>query len=297
MSTMSTVLKRFNQSPELLVAGWQTPVAHKLVAAYLNLGSPSFPLDIPLRDGGQVRVFSSGEARVFWHIFIHHCYRLWDDCKTIVDAGANIGMFSVWAGRQLPQARILALEPFPETFARLQYNLRLNQLQRRVDAVQFALCAESGERAMPAASESQRRTLVPADRKCADDRVVSVPSISLPELMDRYELNQIDLLKMDIEGSEWEVLLSTPASVFRSIRRIQFEYHEVHARFGYTKAALFEHLRDAGYRLTFCHEDGQRTGIAIVEQELAPVTRTVSFLDSTLCATESLQQPSEVMSA
>jgi len=212
-------------------------------------------------------VCSRGEAKVFWQIFIHGCYRLWADCKTIVDAGANIGLFSVWAARQLPESRILALEPFPETFARLQHNLQINQLGSRVESVQLALAAQSGERLMPVAAESQRRSLIAADLETDGERVVKVPSITIAELMDRYKLKQIDLLKMDIEGSEWEVLHSTPVSVLRSIRRIQFEYHEVHARLGYAKDTLFEYLRSAGYRLTHCEEDAHGTGIAIVERD------------------------------
>jgi len=77
-----------------------------------------------------------------------------------------------------------------------------------------------------------------------------------------HELESIDLLKMDIEGSEWEVLLSTPTPVLRSIRHIQLEYHAVHARFGYTPEKLFAHLAAGGHQLTFRQEDAQRTGIA-----------------------------------
>ena len=267
MSTPSTFVKGFTRSHELLIAWRQTPVAHKLVASALNIGAPRFPLEIPLRGGGVVRVCSRGEAKVFWQIFIHGCYRLWADCKTIVDAGANIGLFSVWAARQLPESRILALEPFPETFARLQHNLQINQLGSRVESVQLALAAQSGERLMPVAAESQRRSLIAADLETDGERVVKVPSITIAELMDRYKLRQIDLLKMDIEGSEWEVLHSTPVSVLRSIRRIQFEYHEVPARLGYAKDTLFEYLRSAGYRLTHCEEDAHGTGVAIVERD------------------------------
>lgn len=223
MRALSTVLRRLMLLPELPVARWQTPMAHKLIASYLNIGTVEFPMDIPLRNGAIVRVYGRDEAKVFWQIFIHHCYRLWADCKTIVDAGANIGMFSVWAALQLPESRILALEPYPETFCRLEHNLRTNRLEPRVEALQLALTAQSGERAMPPAGESQRRSLIPADRQGKNETAVKVKSIALADLLDRYHLSKIDLLKMDIEGSEWEVLLSTPANVFRAIQRIQFE--------------------------------------------------------------------------
>lgn len=268
MNTLSTLVKGITRSHELLIARWQTPAAYKLVASFLNIGTPRFPLEIPLRGGGIVRVCSRGEAKVFWQIFIHGCYRLWADCKTIVDAGANIGMFSVWAARRLPESRILALEPFSETFAKLQHNLQINQLGCRVQPVQLALAAQSGERLMPVVGESQRRSLIAVDLETDCEKAVKVPAVTIADLMDRYKLRQIDLLKMDIEGSEWEVLLSTPVSVLHSVRRIQFEYHEIHARFGYaTKDTLFAHLRGAGYRLTRCHEDAHGTGIAIVERD------------------------------
>lgn len=256
---------------ELLVAQQQTPAARKLVCSYVGIGAPAFPYDVPLRGGGVVRLFGRGESKVFWQIFVRRCYRLWKDCQTIVDAGANIGLFSLWAARQLPQARIFALEPFPETFARLQHNLSVNQLGDRVTALRLALAAKSGEREMLTEAESQQRRLVASDRSGAEGKVVKVLATSLNDLLDRCQLDQIDLLKMDIEGSEWEVLLSTPAGSLRKIRRLQFEYHEVHARFGYSMEGLLAHLRSAGLNLTHCRADKHGTGIAVVERGIDPM--------------------------
>ena len=81
-----------------------------------------------------------------------------------------------------------------------------------------------------------------------------------------HGLDDLDLLKMDIEGSEWEVLLSTPPDVLARIRHIQLEYHEVNARFGYTPDMLFKHLAGAGHRLKSHHEDTYRTGLAYFER-------------------------------
>lgn len=267
MIAISTLVRGLGRPRDLIIAQRQTPAAGKLLAGFLGISRPTFPFDIPLRDGGVVRVFSRGETKVFWTIFVQECYRVWSDCQTIVDAGANIGVFSIWAARRLSNARILALEPHPETFARLRHNLEANGLGTRVQPVQFALAEECGEREIRSGAESQRCSLVPSDRQGAEPDSVKVPSISLTRLMEQYQLQQIDLLKMDIEGSEWEVLLSAPPSVLRRIRRIQFEYHEVAARFGYSKAALFTHLGNAGLMLTYCHEDQHNTGIALVEQE------------------------------
>jgi FkbM family methyltransferase len=266
--TASTVLKGLPQPWELLSAHQRTPATHKLIASYLHVLGQGFPVEIPLRGGGSIRIFSREEARVFWQIFVRGCYRIWDDCRTIIDAGANVGMFAVWAARQLPEARIFALEPFPETFARLQQNVYLNRLNSRIDLSQVALAAQPTKREMLVEPASPRRSLVPSDVGTTNAKTVPVSCVTLADLIAQYEPTGIDMVKMDIEGSEWEVLFSTPPALLRCIRRLQFEYHEVHVRFGYSKEALLAHLAKAGFHLTHQSEDKYGTGIAIVEQEL-----------------------------
>jgi len=266
MSTISTALKAIRRSGELVTAYQQTSAAPKLLASYFKLKNLSFPFDIPLRSGGSLRVSARGEVKVFWEVFVHQCYRVWPDCNTVIDAGANIGAFSVWISQLLPNARILALEPHPETFAKLQHNLSANGLGNRALALQNAVAGQSGKRAMDAGPESQRRSLIAADLQAGDAGGAQVSCITLTDLLEKYNLPRVDLLKMDIEGSEWEALHSTPVSTFHRIRRLQFEYHEVHARLGYSRDALFQYLRGAGYKLLHYHEDEHKTGVAIFEQ-------------------------------
>jgi len=47
-----------------------------------------------------------------------------------------------------------------------------------------------------------------------------VTSVSLQSFLEREELGSVDLFKMDIEGSEYEVLLNTPAAAARRVRRL-----------------------------------------------------------------------------
>jgi FkbM family methyltransferase len=262
MSTLSTIYKGLRRPHELLRAGLVTPSAHKLVGNYLNF-PVEFPIDIPLRWGGAMRLSDREEARVFWHVFVHHCYRLWPDCRTIIDAGANVGSFSIWAARRLPCCRILALEPFPETFAQLRRNLESTGLLLEVTPLNYALAAAPGTRQMNPEFESPRRCLIPIDEK---EKGVPVSSVTLKELLDRHHVREVDLLKMDIEGCEHEVLYSTPPEVFARIRRIQFEYHVVHKRFGYTREKLFAHLERNGYSITHEQKDQRGTGIAVAER-------------------------------
>ena len=118
---------------------------------------------------------------------------------------------------------------------------------------------------MRSEGESPDRNLIRAGEDEAE-YPVRVPCLSLVALFDQLRLASVDFLKMDIQGSEWEVLFSTPTSVLRCIRRIEFEYHEVHARFRYTPERLFAHLGMAGHVLIYRREDEHATGLAILER-------------------------------
>jgi FkbM family methyltransferase len=254
------------RAPELVSASRQTPAWATLLKYYLEFGKPQYPLHLPLRGGGGCWTLSDpSEVKVFWNLFIHGAYRIPADCETILDCGANAGIFCLWAVRQRSRARIVALEPFPPTFAKLEVNVRQNHLENQIQCIQVGLAAVAGQRSMFTGGDSPLRSLVPNDLQTPPE-TTRVRCIRLADCLQDFRMEKLDLLKMDIEGSEWEVLLSTEPSVLSGIRHIQVEYHEAPARFGYTPEKLFAHLMEAGHKLTFRFEDAYRTGLAHFER-------------------------------
>jgi FkbM family methyltransferase len=264
MVSIRSLLEHAGRAPEVISASRQTPAWRPLLRYYLEIGRQDYPLHIPLRGGGALTLADWTEVKVFWNIFIHGAYRVPADCETILDCGANAGIFSVWAARQRPGAHIIALEPFPRTFAELEANIRQNHLEQRVKCLPVGLALREGDHFMSPAGDSPDRRLVPDDTP-AGGGVISVRCTRLADCLRDSQLDELDLLKMDIEGSEWEVLLSTEPSVLRRIRHVQLEYHEMPARFGYAPDKLFAHLRTAGHHLTFRFEDAHHTGMAHFE--------------------------------
>ena len=264
MVKLAKLIRNWSRIPELVRVREQSPAWREIVTRFFELGTPSYPFQIPLCGGGTVQTTSPNEIKVFWQIFVSRCYRLPNDCSTIVDAGANIGMFALWAARQSPTARIFSLEPFPETFRLLQKNIQANSLQDRVFLFQRALARESGDRCMSGFGESPNHRLVLGGSDGDDSPTVTVACCTLADFLREQQLETVDLLKMDVEGSEWEILLSTPPSVLKTIRNIVLEYHEVNERFGYKPEQLFAHLANAGHKVTYRMEDQHRTGIAFL---------------------------------
>jgi FkbM family methyltransferase len=265
MTKISKLLRRWERAPELLGVWRQTPAWVNLASRYVELGSYPYPCQIPLRGGGQIQIHSVEELKVFWQIFVRRCYRLPKGCRTIVDAGANVGLFAIWAAREVPSAQILSLEPCAPTFEILEKNIDQNNLQKQIRVFQCALAAQTGRRFLRGEGESPHRSLVLEGTPVLSEHVLPVPSLSLADFLKAEQLEAIDLLKMDIEGSEWEVLLSTSPDVLGKIQHIVLEYHEVDACFGYTPEKLIAHLASAGHEMTYREEDSDRTGLAFFQ--------------------------------
>ncbi len=148
----------------------------------------------------------------------------------VVDCGANIGMFSLRAARAAC-ARIFALEPDPETFARLGINLERNGAAA-VTALRLAVGRAVGRAAFRRSDASTLGHLALAGamtEKGADESAsawseIFVDVTTLPALLDCYAVPAVHLLKLDVEGSELEALEGA-RPVLDRIERIVMEYH------------------------------------------------------------------------
>jgi FkbM family methyltransferase len=263
------LLRNVRRSPELFHSLGVTPSALRVITRYLNIGEPPYPVEVPLRKGGVLTLLSRGEVKVFWQIAVRKSYALPSHCSTILDCGANVGIFTVWAAAERPDARIVAVEPCRETFDRLTGHIDANRLTSRVQCLRVGLAAQTAERFLDSAYDTPNRRLIPADAVPARPHAAeSVTCVTLEDCMQGAGISELDLLKMDIEGSEWEVLLSTPPAVLSRIQHVQLEYHQVHRRFNHRPQQLFDHLARAGHCLTYREEDRFETGLAFFERRI-----------------------------
>ena len=161
----------------------------------------------------------------------------------IVDGGANVGAFAVLAARA--GGLVTAYEPHPETFSHLERNTA----GLGVRCVQAALVAEAAESTVALAVGGTATHY----RVGAGDETVHVPAVALTEAIG----DGCDLLKLDVEGSEFELLTGTPADVLARARRIACEVHP----WAGEPAALSERLEAAGHRVEV---RSKRDGLALI---------------------------------
>lgn len=144
------------------------------------------------------------------------------DGFTFIDVGSNVGWYALYLAREAGPAvstRILAVEPQPEIFDRLIYNIRQNP-SCTIKAVDCAIADKTGELTL---------FLDPLNRGEASLKIVNssqtdairVPAVTLLDLLNREGLTRIDAIKLDVEGAEDLVLgpffRDAPASLYPSM--------------------------------------------------------------------------------
>ena len=135
----------------------------------------------------------------------------------ILDLGANVGYASVDLALRYPEAFIVAVEPEPSNAVVLRHNAR----GLRIEVVEAAAWPRSTSLELKEAEIGNvgfRVHEAPSERG-------GVRAVTVPELMERFGAATIDLLKIDIEGSEVE-LLSEEADWLEQVRAISVEFHD-----------------------------------------------------------------------
>jgi FkbM family methyltransferase len=165
----------------------------------------------------------------------------WKAVRSIVDIGAHVGSFTVWSALRSPQARILAVEPNPETFALLERNILDNGLRDRVVAINAAVGSESGTGSLELVEHSLGTRLAP---KGSGGVTVSVQT--LPLLLAAAGMGDVDLLKIDCEGMEYAVFEDLDLLSLQRLKVIACEYHPEP---GHSVSELDALLGTAGFRI------------------------------------------------
>jgi FkbM family methyltransferase len=217
----------------------------KIVASYVGLKPLRLPLTVRFRNGTSYCLQEYYDLETLWQIYFHSVYPVRSTDDVIIDAGANVGLFTCWAASRNPRANIFAVEPSLDNFERLLEHVRANGFESRVRAFQMALSSSQSTAWLSERASASQMLHLTDD--CAPGSV-AVPALSLVDLLAQIPQEHIDFLKMDIEGSEYAVLLSAGAEQLSRIRRISVEYHQLLPDSHHNKSTLIRHLTACGYR-------------------------------------------------
>jgi FkbM family methyltransferase len=200
---------------------------------------------LALRNGLRfyIRPRSSDRSSIT-EVNILDCYSPVPENSVVVDVGANIGAFALAAAQRA--RTVYCIEPIASNFGMLTRNIKLNRASN-VKPLQVAVAGANGTARM---TDCGVKSSLHFD---TGGNTEQVRTVTLQTLMEENGIETVDYLKMDCEGAEWDIVLSTPPEILRRIKHIEMEFHNIgsatHPRM------LQEHLRKAGFDSTATNGD------------------------------------------
>ena len=165
----------------------------------------------------------------------------WSRVEYVVDAGAHIGSFTLFAAERGAH-QIVAIEPNPETYALLVENVRLAGLADRVTTLNRAVADTPGPRTLHSSKLSPASSILPSDNHT--DRTSSVEATTLRETLAATGWPRVDLMKIDIEGSEYDVFSALEPETLARVGLVMVECHHLP---GFDPHLVASRLREAGF--------------------------------------------------
>ncbi|KKQ39671.1 MAG: SAM-dependent methyltransferase [Candidatus Magasanikbacteria bacterium GW2011_GWA2_37_8] len=166
------------------------------------------------------------DVSVMREIFKLREYRLAEETiksakDPIIDVGAHAGFFSLYASAFNSNVKIFALEPEPKNFDILEKHLKNNKI-KNVLPLAVALSSKSGKQKLHLSKDSHNHYLSSGE---AVEETIMVPTQDLTNFCEKNKIKNISLLKLDIEGGEYDIFRSLSTENYDIIKSVVMEYH------------------------------------------------------------------------
>ena len=203
--------------------------------------------EIKLKNGLNLSVNQKeGDLCTLYEIFIDEDYKFtnsYPEKIKILDIGANIGYFSLYASMNYPKGSIYSFEPFPPTYKRLRDNISNNNIHN-IKSFPFAVADKIGKVNFYSIDWAGCNTLVPGK---FDEGLYQLTEVDCIKFSDVFKLSgedSFDFAKIDCEGSEYPIFLNSEPS---DIKRVKEYVIEVHLDKVYKTVDLIDRFKELGY--------------------------------------------------
>lgn len=237
-------LKKIVHGISSLVDHWEKWKWEGLLLLRKRLLNPNKIIEIKIRDLKQPVYLrnNTSDITVFYQVFFQNSYNFdySSPVDVIIDCGANIGLSSIFYAHHFPKATIVAVEPERNNFKMLERNCRPF---KNIISVRAGVWNKN----------TNLRLLNKTDQPWgmqveeAIDQKSAIEAVSLPYLLQKYNLKKIDILKVDIEGSEKELFETGTDDWLPFTKILCIELHD-HLRKGASQS-FFKALSEYEYSM------------------------------------------------
>ncbi len=221
-----------------LVRNWYAP----LLTRFSPFAARDTEVEARTRDGLRYIIRPKrGELSILNEVLYHDIYaRQLPMNGIVIDIGAHVGVFSVYAGAK--GNTVICYEPHPENYTRVQRNIKLKSLEN-VTSFEQAISDNRGTRELSIhATKTYGHTLYPPNRQDHGTTTI-VETTTLDDIFSSNGLRHVDLLKMHCEGAERAILTGASQTTLEKIDKIAIKHT------GYYDTELEEVLRSRGFEV------------------------------------------------
>jgi len=165
--------------------------------------------------------------------------------EVMVDVGAHIGLYTMRAAQEVGDTgRVISAEPDPQSYAILKDNITQNHLSN-VHAINAALSDRSGQMTFYACTDPSLSGFeLQPKAKLREKRVVK--TLTLDELLDSLGIDQVNWIKLDVEGAETKVL--------RGAKRLLARAKNLHIIVESSSTEAMDYLKQFGFKTRYLGE-------------------------------------------
>ena len=160
----------------------------------------------------------------------------------VIDIGAHHGIVCFNFARL--GAQVIAYEPDPINFEILKIN-KLSNPQLKISINNKAVSSKNQLLDFCIGKTSTTGSLLSSKRNWKKSNItISVNAVSFKDIIDVNKLSNVKLMKIDIEGGEYDFLIGTPRE---TVRKIEYYYIEAHPTQGHKPYEIKEYMIKCGY--------------------------------------------------
>ena len=184
--------------------------------------------------------------------------------NTVIDVGAHIGEFSLIASKKVGnEGKIIAIEPLIENAKWIQKNLSLNEIK---NCLVLELAVGSKRDKVTIYKKNVNASMGILDPQISEEKLVKSYDIeveTLDAILTERKIDNVDMLKIDVEGYEYEVLTGCKELMRqKKIKKIICEIHSQYlAKKGVSEDMLYSLLRDNGFKVDNIEEEAKNPHI------------------------------------
>lgn len=178
--------------------------------------------EVIFRSGMVIKITNPADLITVIVVFCKKDYGIIDKGSIVIDIGANIGVFTLYAA--ICQAeKIYAFEPNKAAYDLLCENIKFNQIENKVKLFNIAVWNKDNDYIfIPKESSPYNKSL---DVVAEQEKYDKIRTQTLKTIFEENNVNNVNLLKLDCEGAEFKIIPELDTTYYNFIDQIKLECH------------------------------------------------------------------------